>query len=135
MTINTLKILVVDDQESIRTVIVHILKELGHHDVRHTGDSKYALQLILKESYDLIISDWHMPHLTGLELLKTIRETKGMENLPVMLVTADNERSHVQEAIKAGVSSFIIKPFSPSEIEKKISHLFPNKRFNEQQEA
>lgn len=125
MIIKALNILVIDDQESMRKVIVHILKELGHQEITQTPDSKFALQLVQKGTFDLVISDWHMPELTGLELLQEVRKTDNIKTLPFILVTGDNEKSHVEEAIKAGVSSFIVKPFSPSEIEKKIKLLFP----------
>ncbi|MBL4940290.1 MAG: response regulator [Colwellia sp.] len=123
-----MKILVVDDQETMRRVISHILQQLGHENVTTAEDGKQALQRLSGGNFDFVISDWNMPRMTGIELLKAIRKSNEFKALPVLLITAENAKSQVMEAARAGVNSFICKPFSAAELEKKISIIFPDKK-------
>jgi len=122
-----IKILVVDDQETMRKVISHILKQLGFNHISVAEDGKKAYQMLKKGSFNFVISDWNMPNMSGIQLLKLIRNTDSLKTLPVLLVTAENEKSQVMEAAKAGVNSFIAKPFSAAELEKKIAIIFPER--------
>jgi two-component system chemotaxis response regulator CheY len=115
----------VDDQDTMRQVITHILRQLGFEYVKSAPDAKLAFHMIKKINFDLVISDWHMPGMTGLQLLKAIRQTEGIKDTPVLLVTSDSTKGHVIEAVKAGVNNFISKPFSGAELEKKIALIFP----------
>ncbi len=117
----------VDDQVTMRKVITHILKQLGFENIHVAEDGKIAFKMLLKGDFDFVISDWNMPNMTGIELLNLIRKTDDLKSLPVLLITAENQKSQVMEAVKAGVNSFIAKPFSAAELEKKIAIIFPNK--------
>jgi two-component system chemotaxis response regulator CheY len=120
-----LKILVVDDQETMRRVISQILKSLGFSDISLAADGRIAFRMLRMKPYDFVISDWNMPNMTGIQLLKAIRNNESLKDLPVLLVTAENEKSQVIEAAKYKVNSFIAKPFSPVELAKKIKVIFP----------
>jgi len=121
-----MKILVVDDQVTMRKVISHILQELGYKDIKVAEDGVLAFKMLVNGCFDFVISDWNMPNMTGIQLLKAIRETEEIKDLPVLLVTAENEKKQVMEAARAGVNSFIAKPFSGAELEKKIKIIFPH---------
>ena len=122
-----IKILVVDDQECMRKVISHILKQLGFDNIYVAADGRIAYQMLKKSNFNFVISDWNMPNMSGIQLLKLVRKTDSLKTLPVLLVTAENEKSQVMEAAKAGVNSFITKPFSAAELEKKIALIFPER--------
>jgi len=109
----------------MRKVIPHILKDLGFDDISVAEDGKKAYKMLMEKSFDFVISDWNMPRMTGIQLLKAIRKTDQIKNIPVLLVTAEHEKSQIMEAARAGVNSFIVKPFSPAELQKKISIIFP----------
>jgi two-component system chemotaxis response regulator CheY len=121
-----IKILVVDDQETMRKVISHILSQLGFTNVKTAVDGRVAFRMLVQGDFDFVISDWNMPNMTGIQLLKAIRLTEKIKKMPVLLVTAENEKKQVMEAVKAGVNSFICKPFSAAELQKKIGIIFPS---------
>jgi len=110
----------------MRKVISHILKQLGFDDISLAEDGRDAFRKILNGSFDFVVSDWNMPNISGIQLLKRVRKTPEISELPFLLITAENEKSQVMEAAKAGVNSFIAKPFSAAELEKKIALIFPN---------
>jgi len=120
-----MKILVVDDQETMRKVISHILQQLGYSNITTAEDGKDAFRKLAAGNFDFVVSDWNMPNMSGIQLLKAIRKTDTIKDTPVLLITAENEKSQVMEAARAGVNSFIAKPFSPAELEKKIMLIFP----------
>jgi len=122
-----IKILVVDDQECMRKVISHILKQLGFEHISVAADGKIAFNMLRNGCFNFVISDWNMPNMSGIQLLKLIRKTDELKTLPVLLITAENEKSQVMEAAKAGVNSFIAKPFSAAQLEKKIDIIFPDR--------
>jgi len=120
-----MKILVVDDQITMRKVISHILQELGYTNITTAEDGKKAFRILMNSDFDFVVSDWNMPNMTGIQLLKAIRQTAQIKDLPVLLITAENQKSQVMEAARSGVNSFICKPFSGAELEKKIAIIFP----------
>jgi len=120
-----MKILVVDDQITMRKVISHILQELGYTNITTAEDGKQAFRILMNSDFDFVVSDWNMPNMTGIQLLKAIRQTAQIKDLPVLLITAENQKSQVMEAARSGVNSFICKPFSGAELEKKIAIIFP----------
>lgn len=119
------KILVVDDMVQIREGVKRILRDLELTQVIEADNGVKAYEL-LKDHYDkgrpfqLVISDWNMPEMTGLELLKKVRSQAHWQNLPFVLLTAEAEKSQVTDAILAGVSQYILKPFTPKSIEEKL---------------
>jgi two-component system chemotaxis response regulator CheY len=119
------RILVVDDMPKMRQIITSQIKSLGFVDVINASDGKEALN-VLNEEYkqkapiELVFSDWNMPIMAGIELLKEIRQSETLKNLPFIMVTAEGQRGQVMEAIKFGVSNYIVKPFPPVQFELKI---------------
>lgn len=120
------KILIVDDSLSIRKIIEKILKSMGFKDFISTDDGLPALKLIKdsmapnSKQFDLIISDWHMDKMSGLDLLKTIRSDAALKNIPFLMVTSSTEQPEIILAIEAGVSDYIVKPFNANLIQEKV---------------
>ena len=121
-----IKVLVVDDQESMRDIISHMLKQLGFRNVFTAEDGVRAYTMLKNGNFDFVVTDWNMPNMTGIQLLKAIRQNNDLKALPVLLVTAENKKRQIMEAAKSGVNSFIVKPFSAAELEKKIQLIFPD---------
>jgi len=119
-----MRILIVDDFGTMRKILKNILKDLGYTDVVEAEDGESALQILRKEKIDLVISDWNMPKMDGLALLKAIRSDEALKNTPVLMVTAEAQKQNVIEAIKAGVNNYVIKPFTPEVIQEKIAKIF-----------
>lgn len=116
------KVLIVDDMSTMRKIVANILKDLGFTDITEAADGNIAWEHISKSPhpFGLIISDWNMPHCTGLELLKRVRENDKFQKTPFILVTAEAEHSQVTAAIKAGVDQYVVKPFSRDALLAKL---------------
>lgn len=119
------KFLVIDDFKTMRSIVKRTLQTMGYSNVEEAEDGAKAHEMILKslinnQPYDCIVSDWNMPNMSGLELLKKVRENSSTKDVPFMLVTAENEQKQVIEAAKAGVSNYIVKPFTPADFQKKL---------------
>ena len=124
-----MKILVVDDMSTMRKIIKNMLGQIGFKNITEADDGSSAWPLIqgaIKEGkpFEFIVSDWNMPQMSGLDLLKHIRETPGLEKLPFLMITAEAEQGNVVIAVKAGVSNFIVKPFSAQVLKEKIDKIF-----------
>ncbi len=124
-----MKILVVDDMSTMRKIIKKMLKDLGLTNITEADDGEPAWEMIQNahksnEPYEFIVSDWNMPDMTGLELLEKIRASEEFKTLPFLMVTAESEQGNVVIAVKAGVSNFIVKPFSQELLVDKISKIF-----------
>ena len=115
------RVLVVDDVPSARRIIKKQLENLGYRDVMEAQSGQDAIALLSKEQCSLILSDWNMPNLGGLELLKHLRSKENLKNLPFIMITSTAGSEQIVESAKAGVSDFIVKPFSTETLEKKIS--------------
>lgn len=119
-----MKILVVDDMSSMRRIIKNTLKQLGYPNTEEAEDGEKALEAVRKEPFDLVVSDWNMPKMNGLDLLKAIRQDPKLSALPVLMVTTEAEMDHILEAIRSGVNSYILKPFTPETMKEKIDKVF-----------
>jgi len=119
-----MQILVVDDFSVMRRIIKNLLIDLGFTNISEAEDGKIALLKLQQESYDLVISDWNMPELTGLELLQAIRADQRLSAIPVLLVTAENKRNHIVHAAQAGVNGYIVKPFTAETLQEKLTNIF-----------
>jgi two-component system chemotaxis response regulator CheY len=124
-----IKILVVDDMSTMRKIIKNMLTQIGFTNISEADDGATAWPLIegaIKEGkpFEFILSDWNMPQLSGLDLLKKVRATEGLEKLPFLMITAEAEQGNVVIAVKAGVSNFIVKPFSAQVLKEKIEKIF-----------
>jgi len=118
-----MKILVVDDMTSMRHVLLHMLRDLGHSDCDEATDGIQALSLLHKKQYDLLITDLHMPNLDGKQLLEKVRSKTELSNIPVLMISSEDDRSKVKEVIAAKVSGFILKPFNYKTLEKQLHRI------------
>jgi len=121
----TTKILVVDDMPTIRDLVKNQLKALGFKNIVEASDGEAGLSLVMNAAsvgipIELIISDWNMPKMTGLEFLRQIRASESLGKTPFILLTSESERDQVTEAILAGVSQYIVKPFAAKSFEEKL---------------
>ena len=119
-----MKIIVVDDFSTMRRIIKNILRQLGLNNVQEADDGATAWPKIQSEPFDLIITDWNMPKMSGLELLKNIRNDDNLKDIPVLMVTAEALKENIIEAVKAGVSNYIIKPFTAETMQEKLEKIF-----------
>jgi len=119
-----IKILVVDDMSTMRRIIKTILNQLGYANVDEAENGKQALAKLKSEKYDFVITDWNMPEMDGLTLVKEIRNDPDLKNLPVLMVTAEAKKENVMEALKAGVNNYIVKPFTPEVLKEKMEKIF-----------
>jgi two-component system, chemotaxis family, chemotaxis protein CheY len=118
-----IKILVVDDFATMRKVLRNLLKRGGYENIVEAADGLSALQIIKTQKIDFIISDWHMPNMSGLDLLKTVRADKEVSDTPFLMVTAETTPERMISAVKAGVSSYMIKPFTAEILSEKIAKI------------
>lgn len=123
-----LKILLVDDFEMIRSLLKQALKQLGYTDLTEAVDGMDALEKINKacdsgQPFDLVFLDWNMPKMTGIEVVQKCKSEDKYKNLPFIMITAEREQKSVVTALKAGVSDYVIKPFSPRQLSSKIERI------------
>jgi two-component system chemotaxis response regulator CheY len=119
-----IKILIVDDFSTMRKIIRNILTQLGFKNILEADDGTTALEILKKEKVDLIISDWNMPKMSGLELLKAVRSDENLKDIPFVMVTAEAQKENILEAIKYKVNQYIVKPFTPETLKEKIEKVF-----------
>ncbi len=119
----SIKVLIVDDFATMRRILKNILKQLGFKNILEADDGTTALEVLGKQDVDLIISDWNMPKMTGLELLKKIRADEKYSKHPFLMVTAEAQKQNVIEAVQAGVSNYVVKPFTAEAISEKLKKI------------
>jgi two-component system chemotaxis response regulator CheY len=119
-----MRILVVDDFATMRRIVKNILKQLGYENIVEAEDGKAALRVLESQQVDFIVSDWNMPNMSGLELLKVIRADEKLKELPFLMVTAEALKENIVEAVKSGVSNYIVKPFTAEVLKEKIEKIF-----------
>jgi two-component system chemotaxis response regulator CheY len=125
MAIDTsMKVMVVDDFATMRRIVKGVLKQLGFNSIVEAEDGSNALDTLKKEKVGLIVSDWNMPKMTGLDLLKAVRGDDTLKEIPFIMVTAEGQKENVVEAVKAGVSNYIVKPFTPETFSEKLEKVF-----------
>jgi two-component system chemotaxis response regulator CheY len=124
-----LKILIVDDFPTMRKIVRQVLRQLGYDNVQEAEDGEAALRILRQKSdFQFVISDWNMPNITGIELLKAVRADPQLRGLPFLMVTAEADKENIVEAVKSGVSSYIVKPFNAATLKEKIEKIFANRR-------
>jgi two-component system chemotaxis response regulator CheY len=119
-----MKILVVDDFSTMRRIVKNILKQLSFVNIVEADDGSTALEMLQREKIDLVVSDWNMPKMTGLELLKLIRADDALKHIPFLMVTAEAQQENIIEAVKSGVNNYIVKPFTADTLSQKIGQIF-----------
>lgn len=119
-----MKILVVDDFSTMRRIIKNVLHELGFSNTDEADDGKTALPMLQGGSYDFVITDWNMPGMQGIDLLKAIRSDSKLARTPVLMVTAESKKDQIVMAAQAGVNGYIVKPFTAETLREKISKIF-----------
>lgn len=115
-----MNVLVVDDFSTMRKIIKNVLKQIGIESVVEAENGKMALDLLKKEEVDLIISDWIMPEMTGIDFLKACKADENIKKIPFVMVTAEAQKGNIMEAIKSGVDNYIVKPFTPEKLQAAI---------------
>ncbi len=115
-----MKILIVDDFSTMRRIIKNILKEIGYTNVDEADDGSTALEKLKEGGFDFVITDWNMPIMPGIELLKTVRKDAKLKKLPVLMVTAEKSEQNVKVAVAAGVSNYIVNPFTAAALKERI---------------
>ncbi|HRH82121.1 MAG TPA: chemotaxis response regulator CheY [Thiobacillaceae bacterium] len=124
MADKNLKFLVVDDFSTMRRIVRNLLKELGYTNVDEAEDGIAALQKLNGGNFQFVITDWNMPNMTGIDLLKNIRADAALKHLPVLMITAEAKKENIVEAAQNGASGYIVKPFTAATLEEKMSKIF-----------
>ena len=119
-----MKILVVDDFSTMRRIIKNLLRDLGFTNTSDADDGQTALPMLKSGTYDFLVTDWNMPGMTGIELLKAVRADPDLASLPVLMVTAEQKKEQIVEAAQAGVNGYIVKPFTAITLKEKIDKIF-----------
>ena len=120
----SMKILVVDDFSTMRRIIKNLLRDLGFNNTSEADDGSTALPILQNGNFDFLITDWNMPGMQGIDLLKAVRSDSKLEKLPVLMVTAESKRDQIVEAAQAGVNGYIVKPFTAVTLKEKIEKIF-----------
>ena len=119
-----MKILVVDDFSTMRRIIRDLLRDLGFHNAEEADDGSTALPLLKSGTFDFLITDWNMPIMEGIELVKQVRADPNLREMPILMVTAEARREQIVAASQAGVNDYIVKPFTAQTLAAKIAKIF-----------
>jgi len=124
MADKNMSILVVDDFPTMRRIVCSLLKELGFTNVEEAEDGQDALNKLRAGGFQFVVSDWNMPNLDGLEMLKQIRADAALKELPVLMVTAEAKKENIIAAAQAGANGYVVKPFTAATLEEKLNKIF-----------
>jgi two-component system chemotaxis response regulator CheY len=119
-----MKILIVDDFSTMRRIIKNLLRDLGFSNTYEADDGVTALPMLKNGDFDFLITDWNMPGMTGIDLLRAVRADEKLGTLPVLMVTAEAKRDQIIEAAQAGVNGYVVKPFTAQALQEKIAKIF-----------
>ena len=119
-----MKILIVDDFSTMRRIIKNLLRDLGFNNTQEADDGQTALPMLKSGSFDFLVTDWNMPGMDGLTLLKTVRSDEDLSDMPVLMVTAEAKREQIVIAAEAGVNGYVVKPFTAATLKEKIEKIF-----------
>jgi two-component system chemotaxis response regulator CheY len=123
-----LRVLVVDDFPTMRRIVKNLLKQIGFENIDEAEDGMQALQKLKTGQYGLVVSDWNMPNMEGIDLIRKIRQDPKLKDTPFLMVTAEAEKEKVIEAIKAGVDNYIVKPFTAEVLKEKLEKISEKKK-------
>lgn len=124
MVQKAMKILIVDDFPTMRRIIKNLLKDLGFENVDEAEDGAMGLEKLRNGNFDFVVSDWNMPNMDGLEMLKAIRADANLSKLPVLMVTAEAKKENIIAAAQAGANGYVVKPFTAATLEEKLNKIF-----------
>lgn len=119
-----MKILVVDDFSTMRRIIKNLLRDLGFTNTQEADDGLTALPMLQSGNFDFLVTDWNMPGMNGLDLLKAVRKDADLAKLPVLMVTAESKREQIINAAQSGVNGYVVKPFTAATLKEKIAKIF-----------
>ena len=119
-----MKILVVDDFSTMRRIVKNLLRDLGFTNTHEADDGNTALPMLQSGNFDFLVTDWNMPGMQGIDLLKAVRADERLKSLPVLMVTAESKREQIIEAAQAGVNGYIVKPFTAATLSEKLNKIF-----------
>lgn len=119
-----MKILVVDDFSTMRRIIKNLLKDLGFTNVQEADDGNTALPMLVQGDFDFVVTDWNMPGMQGIDLLRAIRADDKLKHLPVLMVTAEAKKEQIVAAAQAGVNGYVVKPFTAATLKEKLEKIF-----------
>ncbi|WP_449280214.1 chemotaxis response regulator CheY [Litoribrevibacter euphylliae] len=119
-----MKILIVDDFSTMRRIIKNLLKDLGFTNTQEADDGSTALPMLKTGDFDFLITDWNMPGMTGIDLLRAVRADDALSHMPVLMVTAEAKREQIVAAAQAGVNGYVVKPFTAQALKEKIEKIF-----------
>jgi len=119
-----MKILIVDDFSTMRRIIKNLLRDLGFTNTSEADDGLTALPMLESGKYDFLVTDWNMPGMQGIDLLKAVRANSELADLPVLMVTAESKKDQIVEAAQAGVNGYVVKPFTAQTLKEKIDKIF-----------
>ena len=119
-----MNILVVDDFSTMRRIVKNLLSEIGFNNISEADDGKTALPILERGGIDFLVTDWNMPGMPGIDLLKAVRANPELASLPVLMVTAEAKREQIMEAAQAGVNGYVVKPFTADTLKEKVDKVF-----------
>ncbi len=119
-----MKILIVDDFSTMRRIIKNLLRDLGFSNTQEADDGTTALPMLQSGDFNFLVTDWNMPGMAGIDLLKKVRADENLSGLPVLMVTAESKRDQIVEAAQAGVNGYIVKPFTAQTLKEKIDKIW-----------
>jgi two-component system, chemotaxis family, chemotaxis protein CheY len=119
-----MKILIVDDFSTMRRIVKNLLRDLGFNNTQEADDGLTALPMLKSGGFDFVVTDWNMPGMQGIDLLKNIRSDADLKHLPVLMITAEAKREQIIEAAQAGVNGYIVKPFTAATLKEKLDKIF-----------
>jgi two-component system chemotaxis response regulator CheY len=115
-----MRILVVDDSSTMRRIIINTLSKLGYSEILEASNGREGVERLAANKVDLVVTDWNMPEMSGIEFIRAIRSNDATKGLPVLMVTTNAAKDDIVEALKAGVNNYVVKPFTPDTIKEKI---------------
>lgn len=119
-----MKILIVDDFSTMRRIVKNLLRDLGFNNTQEADDGLTALPMLKNGEFDFVVTDWNMPGMQGIDLLRNIRADDELKHLPVLMITAEAKREQIIEAAQAGVNGYIVKPFTAATLKEKLDKIF-----------
>ena len=119
-----MKVLVVDDFSTMRRIVKNLLRDLGFTNIQEADDGSTALPMLQGGDFDFVVTDWNMPGMQGIDLLKAIRADASLAHIPVLMVTAEAKKEQIVMAAQAGVNGYIVKPFTAATLDEKLQKIF-----------